>query len=343
MKLYDELLAANPIIPEPNLANYETYGLLVTSVHFDASNISKYLQTHDMKPEDIPSIRPPFDYTWWETAIPTKFTRRHGAIAYRTSWGDGDWGRYNISEDDYSRDIQDQMADEVYWSVFVDGKSISPSEYRRLGGSEWGGSLRGGIHRRVMFEIGIPMDSMGRPFIGEDGQIVARDLSANPLLHHRGGGDSYEALLRKEKSGEIGHNWTVTGYRRGLVKRGLRYVWPFLVAIGFSHCKNVEIVESEEIPYKVRRKQELKLGAPVTRFRELVIDPTRTQRQVIDTRPSTTPDKPSKSLHICRGHFATYTEDRKLFGKLVGSFWIPAHVRGSDDVGTVYKDYNVQT
>ena len=48
-----------------------------------------------------------------------------------------------------------------------------------------------------------------------------------------------------------------------------------------------------------------------------------------------------KALHICRGHFATYTENNPLFGKLKGTFWKPAHVRGSIEDGIVDKDYRV--
>ena len=45
--------------------------------------------------------------------------------------------------------------------------------------------------------------------------------------------------------------------------------------------------------------------------------------------------------HYCRGHFATYTEEKPLFGKYSGKFWIPAHVRGSVKNGAVVKDYCV--
>lgn len=51
-----------------------------------------------------------------------------------------------------------------------------------------------------------------------------------------------------------------------------------------------------------------------------------------------------RALHICRGHFATYTEDKPRFGRPGehGSFWIPQHVRGSVERGVVVSDYNVK-
>jgi hypothetical protein len=47
-------------------------------------------------------------------------------------------------------------------------------------------------------------------------------------------------------------------------------------------------------------------------------------------------------LHICRGHFKTFTEEARLFGKYTGTYWWPAHVRGSVDEGVVEKDYRVR-
>jgi hypothetical protein len=44
------------------------------------------------------------------------------------------------------------------------------------------------------------------------------------------------------------------------------------------------------------------------------------------------------------GKWKTYTEDAPLFGnpKLVGEFWVPAHVRGSKQCGFVGKDYHIK-
>jgi hypothetical protein len=47
-------------------------------------------------------------------------------------------------------------------------------------------------------------------------------------------------------------------------------------------------------------------------------------------------------LHICRGHLRTYTEEKPLFGKVIGTFFIPAHLRGDEKVGTVVKDYQLE-
>ncbi len=48
-----------------------------------------------------------------------------------------------------------------------------------------------------------------------------------------------------------------------------------------------------------------------------------------------------KGWHICRGHTKTYTEEAPLFGKYAGTFYIPAHAKGSKAHGEIVKDYSV--
>jgi hypothetical protein len=111
------------------------------------------------------------------------------------------------------------------------------------------------------------------------------------------------------------------------------------LAISFMHCKNV-IVEAQEIPPKLQKKHMKKHGKPKEVYKILRIDPTHT---TVRGKQPTHSSEISKSLHICRGHFRTYTEEKKLFGRLIGSFWIPAHLRGSAEIGEVKKDYSVDT
>ncbi len=48
-----------------------------------------------------------------------------------------------------------------------------------------------------------------------------------------------------------------------------------------------------------------------------------------------------RALHICRAHFAHYTEEHPLFGKYTRTFYKPMHVRGSLKEGLVIKDYDI--
>ena len=46
-------------------------------------------------------------------------------------------------------------------------------------------------------------------------------------------------------------------------------------------------------------------------------------------------------FHLCRGHFKTYTEDSKLFGKYTGTFWWSPQSRGDKSKGVIEKEYKV--
>lgn len=116
---------------------------------------------------------------------------------------------------------------------------------------------------------------------------------------------------------------------------------PLLLAIGLAHCRNVR-EEAHQGRYDTRqewRAAERRGDPPLARFYTLVIDPLRAtpaKHGAGATRPGR-----AVSLHICRGHFQTYTAERPMFGKLTGTFWVPAHVRGSVDAGVVAKDYRL--
>lgn len=112
-----------------------------------------------------------------------------------------------------------------------------------------------------------------------------------------------------------------------------------LLAISFMHCKNVVLEDAPFIGPRQQRRALERKGIQQARFKTLVIDP---MKQVLKTEGGIEHNGLKKALHICRGHFATYSEDKPLFGRYSGTFWKPAHVRGNADNGTVYKDYKVK-
>lgn len=117
----------------------------------------------------------------------------------------------------------------------------------------------------------------------------------------------------------------------------LRIASVAMLAISFMNCKNVtrtDVTCSEGPSDKWLRRQKL----PKLRYHVLNINP---MKEVLRTEGGIEKNGPAKALHICRGHFATYTEDKPLFGRSVGTFWIPQHVRGKAENGMVIKDYKV--
>jgi hypothetical protein len=53
-------------------------------------------------------------------------------------------------------------------------------------------------------------------------------------------------------------------------------------------------------------------------------------------------EEPVMRLHLCRGHFKTYTDDAPLFGRYTGTWWWQSMVRGDKELGEVEKDYDIE-
>ena len=113
------------------------------------------------------------------------------------------------------------------------------------------------------------------------------------------------------------------------------FILPLNV-IQLLNCKNVtqERHTADEKVQKKRRKRgkpplldyhTLKLRLPATATKRKSGEKTGIQHRV----------------HLCRGNFAHYGEDSKLFGKLTGTYWRPAHVKGSKKLGIVGKRYDI--
>lgn len=112
---------------------------------------------------------------------------------------------------------------------------------------------------------------------------------------------------------------------------------PAFLALSFMHCKNV--AQEERLPSRQERRECERRGEPVVKYRTLQIEP---MRKVLATEGGVAHNGIKKALHICRGHFSHYSEEKPLFGKYSGQFWIPAHVRGTAEAGKVVKDYAVK-
>ena len=106
------------------------------------------------------------------------------------------------------------------------------------------------------------------------------------------------------------------------------------------HCKNVSVVTAPTQP-KLKKKFARNHGFPPSEFRTIVIDP---MKRAIRTNGcvGTTEAAAKQRMHIIRGHFKTYTSERKLFGKVTGRFFFSAHVAGDPAVGVIHSDYIVK-
>lgn len=111
-----------------------------------------------------------------------------------------------------------------------------------------------------------------------------------------------------------------------------------LATFQLANAKNIEF--RELLPTRQQRRLAQRRNEPVYTHYVLTIN-----ANVARSKGSPTSDRqgiPEKRLHLCRGHFAVYTEDAPLFGKHTGAFWIRAHARGSLERGVVTKDYRLK-
>lgn len=109
-----------------------------------------------------------------------------------------------------------------------------------------------------------------------------------------------------------------------------------LTAVCFAHCKGTLLPE-HQLSRQVRRAAE-RTGKPIFSYHTIDIRPST---QALQTEGDINKYGLAKALHICRGHFAHYTEDMPLFGKYTGTFYRPMHTRGSIKNGISVKDYNI--
>ena len=115
-------------------------------------------------------------------------------------------------------------------------------------------------------------------------------------------------------------------------------MFPALLAISFMHCKNVTLRDCDP-PEKLSLAHQKKHGQRLLRYHVLDIEPLR---KLLDRYRSGSRADLRHALHICRGHFKTFTEDAPLLGCHSGTFWWSPQVRGAKDVGVVVKDYRVK-
>lgn len=104
--------------------------------------------------------------------------------------------------------------------------------------------------------------------------------------------------------------------------------------VSFLSCKNIRVVDF--LPDPALQRARVKRGKyPLVAFKVLELT-TRSGGGAGAAKKLWT-----NRVHLCRGHFATYTDDRPLFGKYVGKFWIPPHVKGDKKNGILNKDYSI--
>lgn len=103
-------------------------------------------------------------------------------------------------------------------------------------------------------------------------------------------------------------------------------------------CKNVVVDRTTRVEGSRRARKEFGASGGGVVWSRIVIEQPTARGARIDGAGATR----TYRAHFVRGHFAEYTEDRPLFGRYVGRFWVPLHRRGDEKAGRVLQEYAVR-
>lgn len=122
-------------------------------------------------------------------------------------------------------------------------------------------------------------------------------------------------------------------YQIESLQTNILYLNIFLMLL---NTQNI-VTEVIEAPDKLNKKRRKKGKPPIFSYKILKID-LPNQYKKYEKKPH---QGGENRIHFCRGHFKTYTDEKPLFGRVTGRFWIPRHVRGNKKKGVIQKEYTV--
>lgn len=120
-----------------------------------------------------------------------------------------------------------------------------------------------------------------------------------------------------------------------LERTSLLFLAQFSYTLTLLDCRNVRLEERRNPP---KRRSKGKDKRQVESY--WVLDIPGAPRYW--ERPASDPTGIQHRLHVVRGHFRTYTEERPHVSGWVGPMWISSHARGNAELGLVEKDYNLE-
>ena len=107
------------------------------------------------------------------------------------------------------------------------------------------------------------------------------------------------------------------------------------------NCQNV-VTKDVIPPEKLNRKRIRNGKLPLYSYKILEVVKGKPKTKDAGSVPWGYKSPEAVRFHLCRGHFKTYTEDSKLFGKYTGTFWWKPQSRGDRSKGAIEKEYSVK-
>lgn len=122
-------------------------------------------------------------------------------------------------------------------------------------------------------------------------------------------------------------------------KQAIEVIMLLNATLMLLNTKNI-ITQDNKPPVKLNKKRIQKGKQPLFAYYTLKLQLSGIGKK---NAGSSTPEGNTTRLHLCRGHFKTYTEDKPLLGSRIGRYWWQPQARGNKDNGVVMKDYEVNT
>lgn len=116
-------------------------------------------------------------------------------------------------------------------------------------------------------------------------------------------------------------------------------VFVACMALNLANCRNVKIAQAGVV--QVRRSgREKRQGVKPVRYHTIVLPGMTVERGRV-SRNQAKANADALALHMVRGHFKTFSSDKPLLGKHVGTYWWNPAVRGNADKGKIVSDYKI--
>lgn len=370
-RLYDRLLAfgAQPVNPASTVAEQRAFRETVRDVPVvDASNVCSYYfegtgQEYWDIHRDFPNLAPPFHSFWVECRAPRQVVSDEFGTQPWSASDPRAWGVF-IESRDFCRDrpeasealqaLKDSKAglERTYGSTLRSiASGFAPDDFAKAVEGLAPDVKRGVLSLASIYRMEEMAANDAESFmkgIWSDDLPYEWGLRCTLVLEF-GKGDIrgpvifWTLLLTPDglpvdgETGQIGSFLPDTSGAEANEELS-KFLHPALLAVSFMHCKNVAF-DQYKPPEKISRKHERRHGLPLTKYYTLEIDPIR---KLLRDEGGAEKTGLKHALHICRGHFKTYTDEKPLFGKRTGTYWWPQTVRGSKARGEVVKDYSLK-
>jgi hypothetical protein len=338
---------------------------LTSAEIFVADNVAEYLYAGTDQEEwdlgkDFPNLAPPFPLFWIEHRRPSKIiSREYGerdakaiprnvgllfhamerdeAVAVATKNLDKSRDRLMLAAyfaaekwgDLFKRKIEQHQGDLA--AIMAD---LTPEQAAAFNQFQMGVEARRGVSFDEIYPAECRWVAQASAFVE-----TAKDLVVGPLVNWVFVLDGQGRVLREPRpyiqGGPIDDPSVLPPQDE--ISRTNQLAFVPALTISFLHCKNVKLIPDSPEP-KLAKAYQKRHGRPLVRFHTLEIEP---MKQTLRREGRSAQTGLRRALHICRGHFADYTEGRGLFGKHHGTYWIDSHVRGRVTEGVVVKDYSV--